>query len=393
MPVDFPSIQDQVRQWGEKAPRLIQDQQQRRTEALACLAEASGKIELLGETVAQSMALNPGLRCAAPAGEMLLSRRPLPETPPVYTVLAADGSQINPDRHARVEFCVINVGAFAIYPGQALPSRELKSSRLLSPDELYTVNGLVTEEFVALSRDLSERSFLAELACDAPHPLVTLTDGPLELFWERESRGIEEFRRLFEKYLTELRRLSELGAVTAGYVDKPASDLVVRMLELTQLGDLRQAGKPKGRPWIGLTDTGLFRDALAPGERSALFAIRSPAAQSFTGELALYFFYLNVGMETRPYLARVELPGWVASDPPAVDLLHAALVSQSRVLGARPYPYALHRAHEVAVVPLVEKEQLEQMLVAEMLRRGLPVGEKSNKQTAKDGQGRTRYKG
>ena len=54
-----------------------------------------------------------------------------------------------------------------------------------------------------------------------------------------------------------------MGAVTAGYVDKPASDLVVRMLELSALEDLRQAGKV--RPWIGLSDAGLFRDQLGPG--------------------------------------------------------------------------------------------------------------------------------
>ncbi|HEX9013128.1 MAG TPA: DNA double-strand break repair nuclease NurA, partial [Anaerolineaceae bacterium] len=93
----------------------------------------------------------------------------------------------------------------------------------------------------------------------------------------------------------------------------------------------------------------------------------------------------------QPYLARVELPAWVAEDAQAVDLLHAALVSQSRVLGARPYPYALHRAHEVAVVSLAEKDQLEQMLLAEMARRGMPPGEKSNKQIHKDGKGRKRH--
>ena len=198
MPVDFQSIQRQVRQWGESAPRLVEDQRRRRQEARQRLEELSAETAQLSETVRRAVALNSGLRCAAPAGELLSTHKSLPEVPSCYTVLAADGSQINPDRHARVEFCVINVGAFAIYPGQPLPAQEIKSSRLLNPDELYTVNGLVTEEFVALTRDLYERSFLAQLACDAPQPLITLTDGPLELFWERETRGAEEFRKLFE---------------------------------------------------------------------------------------------------------------------------------------------------------------------------------------------------
>jgi hypothetical protein len=393
MPVDFQDIQRQVRQWGESAPRLALEQMRQRDEAGRCLEELGAQPERLAETVERAAALNPGLRCAAPTGEPPDAAHPLPASAPACTVLAADGSQINPDRHARVEYCVINVGAFAIFPDRSRPARELRSSRLLTPDELYTVNGMVTEEFVALTRDLSERSFLAELAEQSPRPLITLTDGPLELFWERETRGIDDFRKLFEQYLDVLRRLAEIGVITAGYVDKPGSDLVVRLLELANLADLRDAGTPSARPWMGVRDASLFRERLGPGERSALFAIRSPAAQSFSGPLALHFFYLNVGYVGRPWLARVEVPAWVAGDEQAVDLLHAALVTQSRILGTRPYPYALHRAHEVAVVSLAEKEQLEGMLVAELQRRGVPVGEKSYKQTAKDGHGRTRYKG
>jgi hypothetical protein len=390
MPVDFQEIQRQVRQWGESAPRLAREQMRQREEATRCLDELSSQPERLAERVSQAAAVNPGLRCAAPTGEPLAKTHPLPGSSPDCTVLAADGSQINPDRHARVEFCVINVGAFAIGPGASQPPCEMRSSRLMSPDELYTVNGLVTEEFVALTRDLAERTFVAELAEQSPRPLVTLTDGPLELFWERETRGIDDFRRLIEQYMDVLRRLAGIGVITAGYVDKPGSDLVVRLLEIANLADVREAGKT--RPWMGVRDIDLFRERLGPGERSALFAIQSPAAASFSGVLALHFFYLNVGSAGRPWLARVEVPAWVAGDEQAVDLLHAALVQQSRILGARPYPYALHRAHEVAVVTLAEKDQLEGMLVAEMLRRGLTVGEKSNKQTAKDGQGRTRYK-
>ncbi len=390
MPVDFQEIQRQVREWGESAPRLLREQMRQREEAERCLEELSSQPERLTERVAHAVAVNPGLRCAAPSGEALAETHALPGLAPDCTVLAADGSQINPDRHARVEYCVINVGAFAIGSGMAQPPCEMRSSRLMSPDELYTVNGLVTEEFVALTRDLAERNFLAVLAAQSPRPLVTLTDGPLELFWERETRGIDEFRRLFEQYLEVLRELAGIGVITAGYVDKPGSDLVVRLLELANLADVGDAGKV--RPWMGVRDTDLFRERLGPGERSALFAIQSPAAASFSGALALRFFYLNVETAGRPWLARVETPAWVAEDEKAVNLLHAALVQQSRILGARPYPYALHRAHEVAVVTLAEKDQLEGMLVAEMLRRGLTVGEKSNKQIAKDGQGRTRYK-
>ena len=55
-----------------------------------------------------------------------------------------------------------------------------------------------------------------------------------------------------------------------------------------------------------------------------------------------------------------------------------------RHLGARPYPYILHRAHEAAVVTLQEKQQIEQMLAIEIRKSGGEVGEASGKQVSKD---------
>ena len=96
--------------------------------------------------------------------------------------------------------------------------------------------------------------------------------------------------------------------------------------------------------------------------------------------------------EQHPHLARVEIPAWVALHNPLMERLHAALVSQARILGNRPYPYAIHRAHEVAVVRLEEKDQINDMIVQEFLQLQLPAGERSNKQIAKDNFGkRTRY--
>ena len=84
------------------------------------------------------------------------------------------------------------------------------------------------------------------------------------------------------------------------------------------------------------------------------------------------------------------MPRWVAQDRAKLNLLHAVLLAQCRVMGARPYPYILHRAHEVAVVKFEDKKQIEQMLDLELRRAGGEVGEKSAKQSAKDLPGRGR---
>ena len=167
---------------------------------------------------------------------------------------------------------------------------------------------------------------------------------------------------------------------------------MVRLLEVARAAESELAGFRKYRPLRGITDRSLFRDRLAPGERSAVFAIQSQSIRKYAGPLALHFFYLNVGLRgNQPHMARVEIPAWVVDNPPFLDGLHAVLVDQCRIMGERPYPYLLHRAHETAVVTRQEQEQVTQMIVLELQRRGLTVEGTSFKQDAKDLQGRTRH--
>ena len=87
---------------------------------------------------------------------------------------------------------------------------------------------------------------------------------------------------------------------------------------------------------------------------------------------------------------RVEIPKWVADDKEKLDLLHGVLVEQCRMMGSKPYPYLLHRAHETAVVKNEEKQQIEQMLAMELRKQDEEMDEGSYKQSAKDLKGRTR---
>jgi hypothetical protein len=81
------------------------------------------------------------LRCALPENEPLNAHFPLPTLPEHATVLAADGSQIFPDRHAQVDFGLINVGVIqACYGSQAAPQIHV-TSRLLYDEDLYSSTG------------------------------------------------------------------------------------------------------------------------------------------------------------------------------------------------------------------------------------------------------------
>jgi hypothetical protein len=80
---------------------------------------------------------------------------------------------------------------------------------------------------------------------------------------------------------------------------------------------------------------------------------------------------------------RVEIPQWVAEDRKKLELLHAVLIEQCNMMGAKPYPYLLHRAHETAVVRREEKDQVEQLLALELRRVRAEVGDRSYKDSAK----------
>ena len=83
------------------------------------------------------------------------------------------------------------------------------------------------------------------------------------------------------------------------------------------------------------------------------------------------FAYANFARKPgRAYaaIARIEVPGWIASDSAKLDLAQAAIYTNCEPTS---YPYVLPRAHELAVVGGAEKEGLEQMLFQTMLRSGL----------------------
>jgi hypothetical protein len=401
MTLNFQEVSSMVKELGEAAPTRQQELIRQRVEALQTLRNNSGELERLRYKVSRLVeTIDPNLRCALPVTENLDAAVSLPELTVPMWVLAADGSQIALDRHAAVEYCLVNVGAIRMHmlpsdqpfpSGAPVPTLVQIESQLLHDDDLYTATGMITEARLALMRDLRERSMLARLAKDVPAPAITITDGPMELWGSNEAENRGDFKESLKDYLGALSVLYELGAITAGYVDKPSANLTIRLLEVALLPEDELGQVKHWRPLRRVTDIDLFKNLLEPGQRSAVFALQSHTAQEYAGVLALHFFYLNVGLPGRPSLARVEVPAWVVNGAGQLDMLQAALVAQCRSMGKRPFPYVLHRAHEAALVTLEEKEQVTNMIALELRRRGVEVGEISNKQAAKNSGGRTSY--
>lgn len=393
MPIDYQQIYEKIQDIGRGARERKKTLEERRVRARDLLNAHASELDLLRSKVDSAKAVDANIRCAYPLDETLASSHPCPDSVTDATLIAADGSQINPDRHAAVQFGLVNVGAITMRLNSGEAPVISTESELLFGDDLLP-NGIpMSDGMVALKRDLAEREKLDKLSKGIKGQVVTFTDGPIEL-WGAKGEDAGSYEDFVKRYLTILSRLQTRGITTAGYVDKPSADLVIRLLEIA-MADHEQMGKLREfHPLRGVSDRWLYGERenplLPPGHRSAVFRLQSSSEKRYTGVLSLHFFYLNVGTEGHPWPVRVEVPQWVVDDKEKLDLLHAVLVGQCRMMGNKPYPYLLHRAHETAVVKNEEKQQIEQLLTMELRRNNEDVDNGSYKQSAKDLQGRTK---
>ncbi|MGC8855665.1 MAG: DNA double-strand break repair nuclease NurA [Anaerolineae bacterium] len=396
MPIDFLSVYQKIQEIGQGTRQRKKTMEERRQKARQLLAEWAHNVDALRAKVDAAKQADPTLRCAVPLKEPLDAHYPAPAPVIEATVIAADGSQINPDRHAAVQFGLINVGAILMKHDAPDAPQIFTESALLYGEELLLNGAPLSEGMVALRRDLAERQKLEELAKNIHGPVVTFTDGPLEL-WGAQGEDARSYAEFLEKYKTILSRLQTRGVITAGYVDKPSADLVIRLLEIAaadaeSLGHIREF-----HPLLGVSDRWLFGEREKPllpaGHRSAVFKLQSSSEKNYSGVLELHFFYLNVGSEVHPWPVRVEIPKWVAEDKSKLDILHSILLAQCKLMSSKPYPYLLNRAHEIALVRHEEKQQIEQLLWMEMRKQGEEPDDPSYKQSGKDSleSGKKRY--
>lgn len=396
MPIDYQQIYTQIKVIGQGAKDRQKRKEERQARARALLSAYASQLDVLRNKVDSAKAADPNIRCALPLNEPLDFSGPAPASVKEATLIAADGSQSIAGRHDPIQFCVINVGALTMRPNSGEVPALFVESELFYGDEIEK-NGLTTDGGVALYRDLAERSVIERVSMDLPGAIVSFTDGTLEIFRSKDIENANSYKKTVDSYISVLSRLQSRRIITAGYIDKPASNLVIHLLELAQATIPDDLEKLRNSPPLKhVTDRWLFGfqnysfQLLPPGHRSAVFKIQSSAEKNYKGPLELHFFYLNVGADGHPWPVRVEIPKWVVDDSASLDLLHGVLVEQCRMMGSRPYPYLLHRAHETAVVKLEEKQQIEQMLALELRRNAEDTDEGSYKQSAKGLPGRNR---
>jgi len=318
--------------------------------------------------------------------EALDARHPAPaEAIPAYTILASDGSQIEPDRHGPASYFLLNVSRVRITYGPQAGAEMTSTPHLAYGEALFITHDhdpsprqtLVDGSILAMKRAIAEVAALADLAeTELERPTIALIDGPLPLFArvEREQGWVTDLLR--QEYQVHLERLRARGIPVCGIISRSEGDWLMTMLRAVTCRQDTTACTYCSRPDVAaslciltrLRDHHLFddRDGLRPGQRSALFKMANRLYDGY-GDNTPYMFYMNSGQE----IMQVQVPQWVTREAPLLTLIHALIWQQCQ--NGDGYPTALARAHEQAVISPTEHRQVESIIARMLLQQGIPV--------------------
>lgn len=368
--LDFGALKKQIDQMAVDAKTMQDDFFARIDLAVSELDRWEDTWETLATKIVRSRTSWLVANTSGPFSEVC----PRPERPAQLTVIAADGSQIFPDRHEVANCFLINIGYVVLHYGSGeRPVISSEPSLFYEEDDLYHEwagkRSPVTREIVGVKRNAMELDKVVDLAAQAKEEgrtVLGLTDGTL-ILWMLEGKPYDFRRETLQMTLTGLEQLRELRVPIAGYISDPGSADVINGLRvglcpeqppdcdrcpwkaaeaqalLNLDGEAQTPEQIPCEPIAGVTDDMVYARKLKRGERSGIFRSSSKILEDY-GPHRICFFYVHTGWE----IGRVEIPEWVADDSELLDLVHTTVIDQAEK--GRGYPVVLSESHERAVV-------------------------------------------
>ena len=108
MPINYQQIHVRIKEIGAGARERRKTMEERRKKARDLLTAYASELDFLRAKVDSAKAADANIRCAYPLNESLASSHPAPAEASEAVLIAADGSQIIPDRHDAVQFGLVN---------------------------------------------------------------------------------------------------------------------------------------------------------------------------------------------------------------------------------------------------------------------------------------------
>ena len=190
---------------GQALAQRRSDAAKRGNEALQLLVANPEVTDELNRKIERARNIDEWRRGAKPLGPRLDERRRPTREASEAILIATDGSQIFPDRHAIATYYLINTGTIVLRKGSGLaPSTESMPEIFLDNDDVYDDEGqVISNEDVSVQRSRREIEALARLAeqeraalgGDLSVPIVALVDGPLLAVAPARSAAIRQDQR------------------------------------------------------------------------------------------------------------------------------------------------------------------------------------------------------
>jgi hypothetical protein len=390
MTLEFEKLSQEIERMGQTTSSRQAKREAQIAALLAKLQQYAVDWEEIERCVnkAKMMADEKWFRAALPlaAHEPLDRGVPAPAPPAQATLIATDGSQILPDRHAPFLYYLINVGGMVYYHGNGRSPHTFTLPQLTYPsDDLDESTAQFNSASVSIKRDLAEIGILAQTTWQNRYetaPVIALMDQRL-LYWPIGSIDHAETVHATQSWLAAMQKIRDSQAILAGYIDSPDKIAVLNMLYSldVDIADFDVASLTRNNQ--SLNDAELFSKVLRPGERSPVFVDISHRNNEIFAQQnqEIAFFYLNPGRRGGK-VARVDIPVWAAQQPEVVTQLHALLYHQCQIM-LGDYPYILTRADEEAVVGRKDQEYLDSWIALAMQKYGV-ANSQTSKQEGKD---------
>lgn len=398
MAVRFETLTNAISAMGDAAAERREYSEQEIDDLLKKLSEHATNFKYI-DLVLDSLIWNGGVdKQKYRAARHLWTHEPLDQGVPVpyriptkATIIAVDGSQAMPTRHAPYLYYLINLGWIVYHHGSGqAPSEFSKPSLYYVGDDQETTRDHFVSGKVSVERDKGEISTLARAVYDnkyAAAPILAILDQRLQYF----PIGVNdrtESSQYVTNWIKQMETIKHAGGWLIGYIERPQTTAVVKLLQTL---DIEKDGFDLSilneRPQIH--DIDLFRRVLKAGERSAVFSVVNESTNYApfreANQEICFFYYRPPGGD----VSRVDMPKWLAQQEEVVEAIHALLQDQCLLLGN--YPYVLTRADEIAVVRGSDREYLEHLIAGEMERRsifGIMTGKQFGKELSRGGKGK-----
>ena len=249
MSLEFEQLTTAVADMAHEVGRRRGQQAIELSKALDLLHQYADEWELIDERLDRAITTSDEkfYRSARPLHhELPLDRGIDPQAPPQRaTIIATDGSQIVPDRHASFLYYLINVGVITYYHGSGNPPEVASFPQLEYPrgsetdaDDAFNLNS----NLVSMRRDQAEIVTLAGKVAEAtgrPGPTLGILDQRL-LYWPIGGSSGAQGNRVVEQWQEAMSAVHAAGGWLAGYIDRPGKRSVLTMLHTL---DLENSGR------------------------------------------------------------------------------------------------------------------------------------------------------